>query len=139
MKKLFIFLFALICISSIANASQSKLGSCPFTDNFNIKDQTHPKVGDVIIQSLSSTDNLSVSLTSYTTFNTGCANNSSSASGTAYLSLSNSTGGTCALTISDGPYDMNPSVTSANCLGSLKYAGMDHVYSSYNYTLKFTS
>jgi hypothetical protein len=135
MRKYLIIALSFACFAATAQTAQSKLGTCPFTDNFSIVDMSHPN--DAVIQALSSSGNIAVSLHSFTSFTTSCGNNASANDGNAYVTVANSTGGICYLTILDGPYEMNPSVTSVNCLGNLIYSGIGHQYASYSYQLNF--
>ena len=132
MKKISILAIACLSLAALsAQAAQStgKSGSCPFTDNFHISGAT--------LQQLASDGNLAVQQKSPTNFTDTCANNQSANAGNIYLTVNNTAGGSCKLTILDGPYEMNPSITSSACQGGLQFGGMDHAYGTYDYNLKF--
>jgi len=119
----------LFILSAHAAQTSQKLGDCPFTDNFYI--------AGAKIQQLTSDGNLKVQQQSSSYFTASCANNESANSGNAYLTVNKNSSGSCKLTIKDGPFEMNPAVTSANCQGGLQFGGMDHAYGTYDYNLKF--
>lgn len=129
-KKLMVF-SSLIACSLVAGQVSAKPMICPFTDYFTI-DAPY----DDIVRDLSADGNINVSLSSDTAFTTSCKSIWSTGSGNAYLVVGSSAH-VCHLTILDGPYENNPTVTNVTCTDGLQYAGMDHSKGSYNYTLKF--
>lgn len=133
MKRLFITTLAVLIAVSASAASTTQKPKmpqqCPFTDNFYLAGAT--------IQNLSGS-NLTVTKIDPTYFTTGCYNNIGN-DGYAYLTAVGSNGSLCNLTIEDGPYEQNPIVVSSNCQGNMQFAGMDHSYGTYDYSLKFTS
>lgn len=105
---------------------------CPFTDHFNIG-----TTNGFVIKELLTDGNISAIAKDIFNFNLSCKSNSNSESGHAYLTVVDSSNNLCDLTILDGPYENNPQVIFINCTGNVKYLGMDHVWGSYVYKLKF--
>lgn len=88
-----------------------------------------------MIQSLRASGNLKVNQQNNTVFTAQCGNDADADSGQVFLTV-NSTSGACHLTILDGPYKMNPSITSSYCDGKMQFSGVAH-RSMYDYTLNF--
>lgn len=63
----------------------------------------------------------------------------STKSGVAIVTIGSNVENTCTLAILDGPYEMNPTVASVNCLGATHYTGIAHEHGTYQYTLNFSS
>lgn len=113
-------------------AAQAQTLTCPFTDYFAI---SSPNNAQIVGQPIA-TGNLSYAALSNAFFSLSCGNNSSSESGNLAISIGKDENNKCDLTIHDGPYEWNPSVTDIYCIGTAQYMGMDHKTGSYNYTLK---
>lgn len=128
MKKI---ILGCIAALSLTNAiAQPQI--CPFMDRFTISAPTA-----VAITGLEFEGNLSGIIADATHFELFCKDNSSTKNGHAYLSVGTDANH-CKLTIADGPFEMNPSVTSINCTGNLNYVGIDHELGTYRYKLKFS-
>lgn len=125
-------LIAITITFSMPLLSEAKTLSCPFTDSFSL----NGPVGTYILNA-SSEGNLKITKPSSTYFSLSCGDDQKSNSGDVFVDIGISDNNKCSLTIHDGPYEMNPTVSTVYCNGKLKYAGMDHVYGSYTYTLKF--
>lgn len=106
---------------------------CPFTDYFIIS-STNPSM----IASLSSEGNVFAKKTDPLNFVTSCRSSTSMSSGTAYVTVKSDENNVCTLHILDGPYEMNPNIIFINCVGNMRFSGMDHVWGTYTYTLKFS-
>lgn len=123
---------ASVILLSMSCASHAKSLVCPFNDYFTL---SMPGNG-TIIGTPTVTGNLKYTQQGSNFFILSCGNNDDRGSGDLSISVGYNDENLCKLSIHDGPYVMNPSV-DANCQGYIKYDGMDHVYGSYNYTLKF--
>lgn len=131
MKKLKI-IASIVSLFSCASVMAQPL-VCPFTDYFTIS-----APAGYTISSLSSDGNLLVNKQDPWHFSASCLDLTSPQSGNAFVTISTDQFDLCTLHIVDGPYEMNPTVTFVNCVGGLKYMGMDHVWGTYTYKLKFT-
>lgn len=129
MKK--IFLIALL--SSIALNAYADNLICPFTDYFEIS--TPP---GYTITSISSADNVVVEQQGPLNFVTHCKDSGSTKSGKVYVTIASNDCDLCTLHITDGPYEMNPTVNFSSCVGRLTFNGTDHVWGTYTYTLRFS-
>ena len=105
---------------------------CPFTDHFSIS--ASPAI---TILGLEYDGNVSGMISDATHFDLYCKDNSSTKNGNAYLIVGTEKN-QCKLTILDGPFEMNPTVSNIHCTGNLKYAGIDHELGTYRYKLKFS-
>lgn len=123
-----------LLFSSLVTSTYAKTMVCPFTDYFAI---TAP--AGYAISSLVSDGNVVTENQGPRNFIISCKDKSSKSKGKAYLTLSKDKYNLCTLHIVDGPFEMNPTVSFINCAGDLQYAGIDHVWGTYTYTLKFTS
>jgi hypothetical protein len=110
----------------------AKAQVCPFVDHFTISNNSN---NNTMIQSLRASGNLKVNQQNNTVFTAQCGNDADADSGQVFLTV-NSTSGACHLTILDGPYKMNPSITSSYCDGKMQFSGVAH-RSMYDYTLNF--
>lgn len=131
MKKLILVASLIPLLTSLDVNARALI--CPFTDYFTIS----APVG-YAIASLSSDGNIVANIQDPTHFTTGCKSYTSTESGNAYMTVAVDAYSLCTLHIVDGPYEMNPYVNFVNCVGGLKYSGMDHDWGTYNYKLKFT-
>ena len=134
MKKLSIAILTILsvaCVSAEAATNKQDLRICPFQDNFSIFYGTY-------ITGISVQGYLAVNQQSPTQFSTSCPNNASTSdnAGTVTLNVTNGIG-SCQLQIEDGPWMMNPIVTSSSCSNGIQYSGMDHSWGTYSYTLNF--
>ncbi len=116
---------------TISTAAVAQPLICPFTDHFTIQGPA-----PTLIKDLSTDGNINATIINEAYFTTSCKSNTSTSSGHAYVTVAHNDG-SCLLTILDGPYESNPTVTSIVCTGNFRYVGMDHTKGSYNYTLKF--
>lgn len=121
-------LFAL-SLSSNANAM-----ICPFTDYFAIDIPTNGK----ILNYPYVLGNLRFEKQTDTFFQLSCNNNSDTSSGDLYIDVGINQYNMCTLTVHDGPYVNNPEVTNVICTGNLNFNGIDHVWGSKSYKLKFS-
>ncbi len=124
---------ALISLSALPVSAKTL---CPFTDNFQISAPLPLGVLDY-----EATGNINVSLVNNSYFQLSCRDIRSRDDGIVYIQIGLSDQVKCSLTINDGPYTMNPTVTYVYCGGPggrIYYTGMDHAFGSYTYTLKFT-
>lgn len=124
----------IVTLASIPIMSNAKALSCPFNDSFSLNGPFNTYILSTSVQG-----NLKITQPDSTYFSLSCANDHESGSGDVFIDVGISDRNKCSLTIHDGPYEMNPSVSSVYCNSKIKYAGMDHVYGSYSYTLKFIS
>jgi hypothetical protein len=109
---------------------------CPFTDHFKIQAPL-----PLHIMSAATDNNLLYNQINYDYFTLSCPSVRQTESGNVFLVIGMSDNLKCSLTIHDGPYEMNPSVTMVSCdipNNRISFVGMDHAYGSYNYILKFT-
>lgn len=121
---------SLLCVFS--GVAFSRPLACPFTDTFYITGGS--------IKTLNVAGNLKISQISSTKFTDGCADGKLANDGTISLAvIGSSAQNNCQLTIVDGPFEWNPSVTDSHCEGNLQYSGIDHTTGTYSYTLKFSS
>lgn len=134
MKKLFLIAACLTLVSGYAASNHSHSRTCPYTDNFYISKLSGTPI---TIRSLKSDGSVAVQQESPALFFASCANNADTYSGNIYLTVANTSGGSCKLTILDGPFVMDPTVTATNCQGGLQFNGIDHSYGTFDYTLKF--
>jgi len=125
--------FFITLLSSIALNTYANNLICPFTDYFVIS-----APDGYTITSISSADNVEVEQKDSFNFMTHCKNATSTKSGKVYVTIASSHCDLCTLHITDGPYEMNPTVTFSTCVGRLKFSGTDHVWGSYTYTLRFS-
>lgn len=130
MKKL--FLIGLLLSLTHINAYAKSL-VCPFTDYFTISAPS-----GYAITSLLSDGNIVTANQSSTNFTTSCRDYTSRDSGKAYLTVSVDKYSLCTIHLIDGPYEMNPIINFVNCVGRLKYTGIEHAWGTYNYKLKFS-
>lgn len=131
MIKKSLFISSILAFGISANAVAQPL-ICPFTDHFTIQGPT-----PTLIKNLSTDGNLNATIINDSYFTTSCKSNTSTSNGHVYLTVTHNTD-SCNLTILDGPYESNPSITNVDCPGGFRYTGMEHVKGSYNYTLKFS-
>lgn len=122
---------ALLSLPVMANA---KTLSCPFTDYFALSVPSTAK----IINTPSIKGNLTYTQESDTFFTLSCGDDRVSDAGDLSIEIGLDDNNKCSLAVHDGPYVMNPTVTFVNCKGNIKYDGIDHIFGSYNYTLKFS-
>ena len=120
-----------LLVASLAYAAPSIAG-CPFTDTFNISGPS----GIAIEGTPQASGNVKYSNISPNEFELMCGNNQNGNSGTLAITIGSSDNNKCDLQFQDGPYMMNPIVSSSSCAG-LQYAGMEHEFWSYQYTLRF--
>ncbi len=130
MKKAFLISSLLACGMLTAAHAQPQI--CPFQDQFIIMAPT----GN-LIKRLNSDGNVYANITDATHFSIFCKDRTNRNPGHAYVTVGTDPANYCNLSILDGPFEMNPSVVSINCGGSLHYAGIDHEYGTYLYTLNF--
>jgi hypothetical protein len=130
MKKSVVVLMVALSCASMAQAAESKvkLRGNGFQDNFSL-------VG-ASISSLQTDGNLRIASQSGGSFVVSDRDPNVGNGGSVTLRASNKFGA-CELVIEDGAFQMNPTVVAVNCMNGLTYAGMDHPYGSYQYTLKF--
>jgi hypothetical protein len=120
-------------LSSISFTSHAKSLKCPFTDNFTINGPAYTQILSVNVQG-----NLRYTQLSNNFFTLSCGTSNKGDSGEILIDIGMNNNNKCVLAIHDGPYDMNPTVTSINCNGSmLAFAGVEHQWGTYDYTLKF--
>ncbi len=129
MKKIFL----MIPLSFITLTSYANNFICPFTDYFSISAPS-----GYTITSLSPDGNVLTAQQGPLDFTTFCKDPSSIASGKIFVTLSTSDCDLCTLHIIDGPYEMNPTVSYVTCVGHLKFNGMEHVWGTYSYKLRFS-
>jgi len=123
------------CLSLNALPSYAKT-ICPFTDNFQISAPLPLSVLDYETEG-----NLNLTMVNSSFFQLSCHDVRSRNDGNVYIQIGLNDDVKCSLTINDGPYTLNPSVSYVYCGGPggrIYYIGMDHPLGSYNYTLKFT-
>lgn len=131
MKKIIITTFLLSMVLYTNSYANSFI--CPFTDYFTVVAPT-----GYSIVSLSSDGNIITNFEGSNHFSLHCKDYTSTASGKAYLTVSENNTNLCTLHITDGPYEMNPVVNFVNCAGKLKYMGIAHDKGTYTYSLMFT-
>lgn len=134
MKKILAAVSACAALMLMTNASAKMI--CPFVDHFFI-DSPVP----LHVISAATDGNLSYTQMDTNYFRLSCLDNRTTSGGNLTIQVGLNDKSRCMLTIQDGPYQMNPSVTSVTCNpnGTIFYRGMDHVFGSHEYTLKFTS
>ena len=129
--KFSLLMLSMFFLSPLAHA---KSFSCPFSDYFALSVPGSAK----IIGTPSVKGNLRITQQSDIFFMLSCGDDRDSGAGDLSIDIGYDDANKCSLGIHDGPYVMNPSITYVNCQGKMKYDGIDHVYGSYNYTLKFS-
>ncbi len=127
----------LICVASLVSVFNFSPAIaqpliCPFNDYFTIN-----SLDQVMISSLSSDGNVIANKIDPYKFIASCKSTTSTSSGNVYVTVKLDDSNLCTLHIVDGPYEMNPNIIFVNCVGRLKFSGMDHVWGTYQYTLKF--
>lgn len=136
MQKKFALAVMTACATLTALPVANARNVCPFVDHFMIEAPLPLRV-----LSAKTAGNLAYTQVNENYFRLSCLNIPSKVGGVAYLEIGMSDDLKCMLSIEDGPYNMNPSVTSIHCggpAGRIYYIGMEHPFGSYNYTLKFT-
>lgn len=125
-----------IALIGLPLASQAKSLACPFTDKFIINSKPQAK-----ILSANTQGNLRYANPSNDFFTLSCGNEANGQSGNLFVEIGIDSSNKCDLVIHDGPYEMNPTVTSINCTGPKKftYTGIEHPFGSYEYTLRFST
>lgn len=128
-----------ICIAAISTgvfAAGNTPNSCPFTDYMHIS-------GPATMLSIDgSSGPIKATNVSSKQFNITSTSCDTSNPGTVTVTLGTDASNSCQMVIKDGAYEMDPTVQSTNCKGSLQYMGIDHDRSfppNYDYTLKFAS
>lgn len=106
--------------------------ACPFADYFALNIPDNAK----ILNTPSIKGSLTYTKLSDVFFQLSCGDSNFS-SGDLTIDLGFDNDNKCNLVIHDGPYVISPTVTLVKCDGNFKYDGMEHVYGTYNYTLKF--
>ncbi len=129
-----ILICASISLLTLPAFAKTNRLSCPFTDYFAVSAPGLSKIINIpVIQG-----NIKFTQQSDIFFTLSCGDDRSSDAGDLSIDVGYDDQNKCSLGIHDGPYAMNPSVTYVNCKGNIKYDGIDHVFGSYNYTLKFS-
>jgi len=123
-----------ITLLSLPAAVNAKSLSCPFTDYFAV---SVPSIA-TIINTPATKGNIHYTQESNTFFTLSCGDDRVSDTGDLSIDIGFDDNNKCSLVLHDGPYVMNPSVTYVSCKGTIKYDGIDHIFGSYNYTLKFS-
>lgn len=121
-------------LSSLPVISHAKTLTCPFSDRFTVSAPAQTKVLSATTQG-----NIHYTQKSDIYFALSCADDSSRSSGDLLIKIGTDSNNQCSLTIHDGPFEMNPSVTNVWCNGKMDYFGVDHQRGTYDYTLKFIS
>lgn len=134
-KKLTLAAISAAVMFAIAPSAEANM-VCPFTDHFFIKAPLPLHVMSTTIDG-----NLNFTSMSEDYFRLSCKDVRVFTGGTATLDIGMIPEIKCTIKIQDGPYQMNPTVTEANCGGQaskIYFIGMDHPYGSRDYFLKFT-
>lgn len=106
---------------------------CPFTDYFALNIAPSGKImGEPKV-----VGNLSYTQQSDTFFSLSCADGGIVSPGDVTMDIGFNDKNRCTIVLHDGPYVVNPSVTTVSCLGEIYFNGMDHLIGSHNYTLNF--
>ena len=127
---------AVLSAATMLSAAAQANTVCPFTDHFFVKGPLPLHVMSVAIDG-----NLSFTSMNDDYFRLSCKDVRVFSGGVATLDIGMQPEIKCTLKIQDGPYQMNPTVTDANCGGPharIYFIGMDHPYGSHDYFLKFT-
>jgi hypothetical protein len=132
--------FALTALSACAALMMMPAANaktvCPFTDHFFIQAPL-----PLTILKQETEGNLAFTQMTPTYFRLSCSDIRDVRGGLAFVTIGMDQNIQCKLTIKDGPYEMNPTVTEVYCGGpgsKISYIGMDHPFASHDYTLKFS-
>jgi hypothetical protein len=110
---------------------------CPFNDHFLLKAPV-----DLHVIRATVDGNVNYEQLSPNYFRLSCQDNHSKAAGDVFIEVGVNNEVKCAITLHDGPYEMNPTVTMYTCAGpkdKLYYVGLEHSFGTYDYTIKFTT
>lgn len=127
-------LLSLLALSILSLPLTANAMYCPFTDYFAL---SIPVTGKVM-GTPKVDGNLLYVNQSDTFFSLSCADNRKVTSGDVTMDIGFNDDNMCTIVLHDGPYVVNPSVTTVNCKGDVNFNGIDHLMGSHNYTLKFS-
>jgi len=137
MKKQLFTVISILGLISFMSVATAKPMVCPFTDIF----QNHAPPGSKILgTTITNTGYIKAVQEGGINFDIVSTNcNVAPGDGTVTLVIGADTSNACKVTIHDGPYEADPSVTSVSCKGDYQYTGMSHQTLSYLYSLNFST
>lgn len=134
LRKITLIFIGCFALSTFANSANAMV--CPFTDHFSIQAPLPLR-----IMTAKTGGNIKYDQLNTNNFTLSCADNKNAQGGDVIMTIGMQDDLKCNLTLHDGPYEMNPTITYVDCSpsgGRLFYVGMEHRFGSYDYTIKFT-